>query len=109
MFAYHGYRTGLGTAFYDRVDELGQLDRLVQGYRLVVVYGPRSVGESELARHWGRRRAGRHGYRLTVFQADLAGAERVAEGLEVYLVPAGERQGRHYSRSWRGVRSVSAC
>ncbi|MEB2835933.1 MAG: ATP-binding protein [Desulfurococcales archaeon] len=46
------YRTMLGTAFYDRADEVNALRRALRaGGRLVVVYGPRNVGKSELARY----------------------------------------------------------
>ena len=56
VFADRGYRTGLGTAFYDRVDEVRTLDRLSRCFTTVVVYGPRNVGKSELVRYWLRRR-----------------------------------------------------
>ncbi len=45
------YRTGLDTAFYDRVEELGFLRRIIDTHRLTVMYGPRNVGKSELARY----------------------------------------------------------
>jgi polynucleotide 5'-kinase involved in rRNA processing len=46
------YRTGLGTAFYDRLEELEALPRLVNGFRIAVIYGPCNAGKSELARYW---------------------------------------------------------
>ncbi len=56
MFIDAAYRTGLGTGFYDRVDELDELASSLRGYRSVVVYGPRGVGKSELARYYLARR-----------------------------------------------------
>ncbi len=52
----HSYRTLLGTAFYDRVSELEVLGRLMVSHRLLVVYGPRNVGKSELVRYFLRTR-----------------------------------------------------
>ena len=45
------YRSGLGTCFYDRVYEVSELTRLMDMYRTVIVYGPRSVGRSELVKY----------------------------------------------------------
>ena len=39
-------------AFYDRVRELGELDKLASRFSTVIVYGPRGVGKSELTRYW---------------------------------------------------------
>ena len=52
------YRTLLGTAFYDRVSEVEVLERLMASHRLLVVYGPRNVGKSELVRYFLRTRYG---------------------------------------------------
>ena len=49
------YRTGLGTSFYNRVRELRELEKLLAAYRLIVVYGPRNVGKSELVRYFLKR------------------------------------------------------
>ncbi len=46
-----GWRTGLGTCFYDRVGEAGRLERLASRLACVVLVGPRNVGKSELARY----------------------------------------------------------
>ncbi|MCE4610669.1 MAG: ATP-binding protein [Desulfurococcales archaeon] len=56
IYVDQGYKTALGTAFYDRVPELGRLEALIGGVRTVVVYGPRGVGKSELARYLAVRR-----------------------------------------------------
>ena len=50
------YRTGLGTGFYDRLDELDELATSLRAYRSVIIYGPRGVGKSELARYYLARR-----------------------------------------------------
>jgi hypothetical protein len=59
LFVDRGYRTGLGTAFYDRSRELGELAELIEAYRLLVVYGPRNAGKSELVRYYLRRHRAR--------------------------------------------------
>ena len=82
VFVDRGYRTGLGTGFYDRVRELDEFGRLVDSYKLVVVYGPRNAGKSELVRYWARRKSRR---RLVAFQADRLRAARSLEGLKAYL------------------------
>ena len=51
------YRTGLGTGFYDRLEELEQLDTGLAARKTLVVYGPRNVGKSELIRYYFLRRA----------------------------------------------------
>ena len=56
IFVDAAYRTGLGTGFYDRVDELDEMASSLRGYRSVVVYGPRGVGKSELTRYYLARR-----------------------------------------------------
>ncbi len=56
IFVDHDYKTSLGTGFYDRVEELGKLDELTRSSKVIVVYGPRNVGKSELARYWIHRR-----------------------------------------------------
>ena len=43
-------------AFYDRVRELGELDKLASRFSTVIVYGPRGVGKSELTRYWINKR-----------------------------------------------------
>ncbi len=82
VFVDRGYRTGLGTGFYDRVGELDEFGRLVDSYKLVVVYGPRNAGKSELVRYWARRRSRR---RFVAFQADRLRAARSLEDLKAYL------------------------
>ena len=56
-----GYRTLLGTGFYDRVRELAELEEHVASLRTVIVYGPRNAGKSELVRYFAARRAERLG------------------------------------------------
>ena len=56
IHADYSYRTLLGTAFYDRVSELEVLGRLTASRKLLVVYGPRNVGKSELVRYFLRTR-----------------------------------------------------
>ena len=83
-----GYRTSLGTPFYDRREELERLDTLIHAYKLVIVYGPRNVGKSELMRYWGKRRARQ---RVITFQADLVRAGGMVEGLDKLLLAPEER------------------
>ena len=45
------YRTSLGIPFYDRESELADLEKLL-GRGLLLVYGPRNVGKSELIRYF---------------------------------------------------------
>ena len=78
MFVDAGYRTLLGTRFYDRVRELGRLGRLVSSLRTVVVYGPRNAGKSELARYFASRRLP-EGLRGRVVLVDAR--RRLMEGL----------------------------
>ena len=87
VFVDHGYRTRLGVSFYDRVAELGDLEGLTGSYRLVVVYGPRNVGKSELVYYWGRRR---HGHRFVAVQSDLLRASERVESVARYLVAPGD-------------------
>ncbi len=56
VFVDRGYKTSLGTAFYDRLADLDKLAELLEGVRTVIVYGPRNVGKSELARYAAVRR-----------------------------------------------------
>ncbi len=56
IFVDHNYRTSLGTGFYDRVSELKELDSLIRSNRVMIVYGPRNVGKSELTRYWIHKR-----------------------------------------------------
>ncbi len=88
VFLDPGYRTDLGVPFHDRLSELGELGGAVAAYRLVVVYGPRNVGKSELARYWGRRRSG---LPVVYVQADLLRASGGLEALRVLAEPLGAR------------------
>ena len=56
LFIDRSYTTSLGTAFYDRVQELRHLDTLSRAFKTIVVYGPRNVGKSELVRYWLSRK-----------------------------------------------------
>ncbi len=89
LYVDEGYRTGLGVSFYDRLRELEALEEALQTARLVIVYGPRNVGKSELVRYWARRRGG-GGRSVLAVRGDLARAAGVAEALEA-LAGAGER------------------
>jgi AAA+ ATPase superfamily predicted ATPase len=86
IFVDRGYRTGLGTAFYDRVSELDSLSRLVNAFRVVVVYGPRNAGKSELVRYWA------HSRRVSAFVVDcrMLRARRVL-GDAIYAVAGAEK------------------
>ena len=88
IFVDAGYRTRLGTSFYDRRRELDTLDSAVHDYRLVIVYGPRNVGKSELVYYWSRRRAKQ---RVIVFQIDAMRARSIIEDLDKYLSAPEER------------------
>lgn len=57
MHADCGWRTRLGTCFYDRSAEVRLLENLVSNNLCIILYGPRNVGKSELARYVaGRKR-----------------------------------------------------
>ncbi len=58
IYVDEGYRTALGTGFYDRLEELDRLAELLGAVRTLVVYGPRNVGKSELVRYFVARRLG---------------------------------------------------
>ncbi len=51
-----GWRTRLGTCFYDRLAEASRLEKLVERGWSVLVAGPRNSGKSELVRYVLRRR-----------------------------------------------------
>ncbi|WP_244403912.1 ATP-binding protein [Pyrolobus fumarii] len=59
VFVDAGYRTLLGTGFYDRREELERIAELLRAVRTLVIYGPRNVGKSELVRYFIARRLGR--------------------------------------------------
>ncbi len=97
------YRTGLSTAFYDRVAELDRLARLLEAYRLVIVYGPRGVGKSELTRYYVKRRLG--GRRYVAVNARLLRARGLGESLEAAmpLGPVSEEAARALRRLLEGL------
>ena len=81
IYVDRGYRTSLGTPFYDRVREVGELERAIDSWSLVVVYGPRGCGKSELVKYFVSRRRGRGiviDVRKRVLE-DLTGVESVEE------------------------------
>ena len=61
VFRDTGYRTGLGLSFYNRIRDLEHLERFLQAARTLIIYGPRGVGKSELARYYLSRRTPRLG------------------------------------------------
>ncbi len=83
LFIDSAYRTGLGIAFYDRQNELRALDEMLSIYKIIVVYGPRNVGKSELVRYWSAKQA-RH--TVVTFHADLLRSGKSVEGITKYLV-----------------------
>ena len=91
VFVDRGYRTRLGISFYDRVGDLEGLEGLTGSYRLVVVYGPRNVGKSELVYYWGWRR---HRHRFVSIQSDLLRAGERVESVARYLVAPGDEARR---------------
>lgn len=95
------YRTGLGTGFYDRLEELGRLERLLETNRLVVVYGPRGVGKSELMRYYARRRL-RSGTVVAV-DARLLRARELSEDAAAVLGPLAEEAARLLRRLLEGL------
>ena len=78
------YRTGLGTGFYNRVEELGRLERLLDGFRIVIVYGPRGVGKSELVRYWLHRAGRGKGVTAVHLDARRLGGRELVEALEAW-------------------------
>lgn len=46
-----GWKTGLGTCFYDREHEVGELEKLLGWDYTVIVVGPRNAGKSELVKY----------------------------------------------------------
>ena len=89
-----GYRTRLGTSFYNRVSELNLLEECLGAVRTLIVYGPRNVGKSELIRYYAARRAKNRGVVLIDARRGVAeqylggGLERVAERLAALLAEA---------------------
>ena len=88
LFIDRSYRARLGVSFYDRVEELRLLDEGLEAHRLLIVYGPRNVGKSELIRYWSEKRSGR---RVVGLEADLLRAGRAVKALEARLAAPGER------------------
>ncbi len=95
IFVDKSYRTGLGTGFYDRLKELDLLDRLTRDYRIIVVYGPRNAGKSELVRYWIKKRA--EG-RAIALQADLMGTRSAIGDIMDWLVAPNEALKRELAR-----------
>ncbi len=91
LYIDRSYETLLGTAFYDRAAELGALARLAGSRRLVIVYGPRNVGKSELLRYFLHRRY-RGGIVVSV-DARLLRARRLEERAGALRVIGGGRPG----------------
>jgi len=55
VFRDEGYRTSVGTAFYDRVVDVNFLSGVVLSGGALIVFGPRNVGKSELLRYVSSR------------------------------------------------------
>jgi hypothetical protein len=79
------YVTGLNTCFYDRVSELGELERGFRWAHTIVLYGPRSSGKSELVRYYVSRRLGSDVIAV-VFDARRKRGMRFFESLGVEVV-----------------------
>jgi len=79
------YVTGLNTCFYDRVSELGELERGFRWAHTIVLYGPRSSGKSELVRYYVSRRLGSDVIAV-VFDARRKRGTRFFESLGVEVV-----------------------
>jgi hypothetical protein len=79
------YVTGLNTCFYDRVNELGELERGLRWAHTIVLYGPRSSGKSELVRYYVSRRLGSDVIAV-VFDARRKRGTRFFESLGVEVV-----------------------
>jgi hypothetical protein len=79
------YVTGLNTCFYDRVSELGELERGFRWAHTIVLYGPRSSGKSELVRYYVSRRLGSDVVAV-VFDARRKRGTRFFESLGVEVV-----------------------
>ncbi len=81
-----GWRTGLGTCFYNRVVEAERLSRVVGEGWTVLVVGPRNVGKSELVRYALARRMGVRPVvvdaRALVVKGGVESALREAGGLD---------------------------
>jgi hypothetical protein len=79
------YVTGLNTCFYDRVSELGELERGLRWAHTIVLYGPRSSGKSELVRYYVSRRLSSDVIAV-VFDARRKRGTRFFESLGVEVV-----------------------
>ncbi len=79
-----GYRTGLGTRFYNRRVELEKLERLMENYVMVLIYGPRGVGKSELLRYYAVKRL--KGGTVVIVDARRLRAKAVEEAGRVTVV-----------------------
>lgn len=79
------YVTGLNTCFYDRVSELGELERGFRWAHTIVLYGPRSSGKSELVRYYVSRRLSSDVIAV-VFDARRKRGTRFFESLGVEVV-----------------------
>ena len=75
-----GWRTLLGTCFYDRVSEASALEKLVETGWSVLVTGPRNSGKSELVRYVVKRRV--RGKAVWVDAGRLASDERFGDAVE---------------------------
>ena len=91
VYVDRSYRTMLGTAFYDRLGELARLEAFTGSRRVVIVYGPRNVGKSELARYFIRRRYS-VGFVVTV-DSRLLQARELEERVKAFSVVSGSRSG----------------
>jgi hypothetical protein len=79
------YVTGLNTCFYDRVSELGELERGFRWAHTIVLYGPRSSGKSELVKYYVSRRLSSDVIAV-VFDARRKRGTRFFESLGVEVV-----------------------
>jgi hypothetical protein len=99
-----GYITRLGTCFHDRVAELDILRRAVAEdyFSLLIIYGPKRAGKSELLRYFFSMLLGRigHVYALYINVKDWRG-ETALKDIEVDVFGASEEIASYISERLR--------
>ena len=97
-----GWRTRLGTCFYDRLREASTLERLARSGWSVVLAGPRNSGKSELARYVAVKRLG--GRVIWVDAGRLAAGEKLGEAIESIGADLGDLAARLAEAVAEGLR-----